>query len=176
MDEDNDLSVPLVVVLDSVLSDMVMICSSLIAVIANLLKFLEIQNNNSIPSSVMLTRLQIEYLTRLIGESDITCYNQLRMDRRSFSILYTLVEQVGGLTRTRNVSIEEMVAMFLSVISHDIKNRPVKFSFIRSGETVSKYFNAVLLAVLRLRRLLLAVPTPITEECTDPKWKFFKVF
>ena len=43
---------------------------------------------------------------------------------------------------------EKMVVMFLTIISHDEKNRLVKFNYIRSSETVSKYFNAVLLAVL----------------------------
>ena len=75
-----------------------------------------------------------------------------------------------------NVSVEEMVVMFLSIISHDENNRPVKFNFIRFGKTVSKFFNAFLLAMLRLCRLLPKAPEPITEECTDHKWKWFKVF
>ncbi|KAL0308783.1 UNVERIFIED_CONTAM: hypothetical protein Sradi_5820600 [Sesamum radiatum] len=45
---------------------------------------------------------------------------------------------------------------------------------MRSGHTVSKHFHAVLHAVCKLHTVLLARLTLITEDCLDPRWKWFK--
>ena len=103
------------------------------------------------------------------------CISQLRMDRRTFHILCEMVRDVGGLKGTRNTSLEEIVASFLYVIAHHFKNRTVRKFFYRSPEPVSRNFNACLLAVLKLHPLLLKKPEPIPEDCTDGKWKYFKV-
>lgn len=55
-----------------------------------------------------------------------------------------------------------------------MKNRTIGGFFLRSGETVSRNFNACLLAVLKLHQLLLKKPEPIPEGCTDFRWKHFK--
>ena len=67
-----------------------------------------------------------------------------------------------------------MVAIFLHIISHDVKNRIMRRQFARSGETVSRQFNVVLSALLRLHELLLKRPEPVPENSTDDKWKWFK--
>ncbi|KAF5951199.1 hypothetical protein HYC85_009143 [Camellia sinensis] len=38
-------------------------------------------------------------------------------------------------------SVEEQVAIFLHIVSHNVKNRPAKRYYKRSGETVSRYFH-----------------------------------
>ncbi|GMP45289.1 hypothetical protein CsSME_00013866 [Camellia sinensis var. sinensis] len=45
---------------------------------------------------------------------------------------------------------------------------------MRSGQTISKHFNNVLKAVLRLHGLLLKKLEPITANCTDDKWSCFQ--
>ncbi|XP_028123612.1 uncharacterized protein LOC114320746 [Camellia sinensis] len=45
----------------------------------------------------------------------------------------------------------------------------------RSGEIVSRYFNDVLKAVLRLQANLLVTPNLITEASTNPRWNCFQV-
>ncbi|KAF5939611.1 hypothetical protein HYC85_023870 [Camellia sinensis] len=45
---------------------------------------------------------------------------------------------------------------------------------MRSGQTVSKHFNNVLKAMLRLYGLLLKKPEPITANCTDDRWSCFQ--
>ncbi|CAN1267895.1 hypothetical protein LINPERPRIM_LOCUS12947 [Linum perenne] len=68
-----------------------------------------------------------------------------------------------------------MVAMFLLTIGHNAKNRTCQVPLHRSGETVSRTMKCVLVAILKLDVLLLAKPIPIPEECTDHRWKYFKV-
>ena len=88
---------------------------------------------------------------RMIYESDLACIESIRMDRKTFSILCHQLRTVGGLKGTKNMDVEEMVAIFLHIISHDIKNRIMRRQFARSGETISKQFNIVLNAILRAR-------------------------
>ncbi|CAN1802279.1 hypothetical protein LINPERHAP1_LOCUS23308 [Linum perenne] len=98
----------------------------------------------------------------------------LRMTRRIFWKLCKVLVDVGGLRRTKNIKVDEMVAMFLLTIGHNAKNRTCQVPLHRSGETVSRTMKCVLVAILKLDVLLLAKPIPIPKECTDHRWKYFK--
>jgi hypothetical protein len=65
--------------------------------------------------------------------------------------------------------------MFLYILSYYKKNHTIKIDFLKSGETVSRYFNKVLKALLKLQGELLKSPEPILENSTDKKWKWFEV-
>ena len=100
------------------------------------------------------------YLRRLYYGTDRVCKEQLRMNRHAFTSLCTMLRDRCGLRDTINITVEEAVAIFLYVIGHNLKNRKMKFDFIRSGETVSRYFNIILnyelwsLIVRRLDKIL----------------------
>ncbi|XP_062103795.1 uncharacterized protein LOC133814908 [Humulus lupulus] len=96
------------------------------------------------------------------------------MDRRTFAILCHHLRTIEGLKGTKNMDVEEMVAMFLYIVSHDIKNRIMRRQFACSGETISRQFNAVLNVLLCLHELLLRKPEPILGSSTDERWKWFK--
>ncbi|KAL8550199.1 hypothetical protein ACS0TY_008866 [Phlomoides rotata] len=66
--------------------------------------------------------------------------------------------------------------MFLSILVHHKKNRVIKFDFRMSGQTVSHYVHIVLRVVLSLHTLFLVKPTPVTDDSTDSRWKWFKAF
>ncbi|KAL3506912.1 hypothetical protein ACH5RR_032294 [Cinchona calisaya] len=85
-----------------------------------------------------------------------------------------MIRDIGGLRDTRNMTLEEIVAMFVYVLAHHKKNRTVAHKFLRSGETVSRHFNQCLLAVLKLHHMLLKTPVPISDDCIDDRWKYFK--
>ncbi|KAL4034940.1 hypothetical protein IC575_003613 [Cucumis melo] len=97
------------------------------------------------------------------------------MDRRCFTILCHLLRTVAGLTSTEVVDVEEMVAMFLHIVAYDVKNRVIQQEFMRSDETISRHFNMVLLVVIRLHDELLKKPQPVNSDCTDQRWRWFKV-
>ncbi|KAL8458040.1 hypothetical protein ACS0TY_035787 [Phlomoides rotata] len=101
---------------------------------------------------------QIEKLHYLIDHHDDTCKDHLRMNTDCFNRLCYLLRNLGGLRDTRNVSISEQVAIFLT----------------RSGFTISKYFNSVLDTLLKLHNVLLATPEPVLEDSNDYCWKYFK--
>ncbi|KAA0044938.1 retrotransposon protein [Cucumis melo var. makuwa] len=119
-------------------------------------------NNKRLPHTPPDTRHRIRELAyfRMIHESDLVCRQSTRMDRRTFAILCHLLRNVAGLSSTEIVDVEEMVAVFLHVLAHDVKNRVIQREFVRSGETVSRHFNIVLLVVLRLYEELIKRPVP----------------
>ncbi|XP_050938811.1 uncharacterized protein LOC127148658 [Cucumis melo] len=98
------------------------------------------------------------------------------MDRRCFAILYYLLRTIGGLTSTEVVNVEEMVAMFLHILAHDVKNRVIQREFMHLGETISRHFHMVLLAIIRLHDELLKKPQPVANDCTDQRWRWFEGF
>uniref|UniRef100_A0A9I9DZU3 DUF8040 domain-containing protein n=1 Tax=Cucumis melo TaxID=3656 RepID=A0A9I9DZU3_CUCME len=133
-------------------------------------------NNKRLPHTPPDTRHRIRKLAYfcMIHESDLVCRQSTRMDRRTFAILCHLLRNVAGLSSTEIVDVEEMVAMFLHVLAHDVKNRVIQREFVWSGETVSRHFNIVLLAVLRLYEELIKRPVPVTSNCNDQRWKCFE--
>ncbi|KAL8523988.1 hypothetical protein ACS0TY_013807 [Phlomoides rotata] len=108
---------------------------------------------------------QINYMRKVIGISDEDCINHLRMSRGVFCRFCHLLETSGGLKLTRNCTIAEQVAMFLSILAHHTKKCIVKSNHVRSGRTVSKHFHRVLNSVIRLHSILLSQPKPIDENC-----------
>ncbi|CAN1317839.1 hypothetical protein LINPERPRIM_LOCUS30581 [Linum perenne] len=99
--------------------------------------------------------------------------NMLRMRRIVFEKLCTLLTEEGGLRRSKNMDVEEMVAIFLVTVGHNIKNRKAQFLFQRSAETISRVIKLVLLSILKLESHLLPKPTSVPQESTAAKWKYF---
>lgn len=119
---------------------------------------------------------QVRHLNRIVGVSDTDCIINLRMNRNAFGRLCNLMREVGSLCDGKYVTVEEQLAMFLSILAHHKKNRIMGFDFIRSGQTVSYYLHVVLKAILKLHTRLLVKPEPVNEDETDGRWKWFKVY
>ncbi|XVF62239.1 hypothetical protein PTKIN_Ptkin08bG0201600 [Pterospermum kingtungense] len=107
----------------------------------------------------------------MVFESDLVCIENTRMDRSAFHKLCIMLKTIGKLTPTKNISVEEMVAIFFYIISHHAKNRIIKSEFVRSGETVSRQFSHVLNYILRLQEVLLKKAEPVPENSIDFRWK-----
>ncbi|KAL0544083.1 hypothetical protein IC582_019194 [Cucumis melo] len=143
-----------------------------------LLLMLELLNNDTkrITHISHETRHRIRQLAyfRMIHASNLMCHQSTRMDRRCFGILYHLLRTIARLTSTKVVDVEEMIAMFLHILAHDMKNRVIQRHFMRSGETIFRHFNMVLLAIIRLHDELLKKPQPVPNNCTDQRWRWFE--
>ncbi|KAL8556202.1 hypothetical protein ACS0TY_003842 [Phlomoides rotata] len=118
---------------------------------------------------------QIRELTRLVGGHHCDCLDNLCVTRSAFGRLCTILRNWGGLVDGKYVFVEEEVSMFLGILAHHKKNRVVKYTFNRSGQTVSHYVHLVLTAMLQLHSVLLVQPVPIPEDSTNHRWKWFKV-
>ncbi|XP_008246025.1 PREDICTED: uncharacterized protein LOC103344180 [Prunus mume] len=65
------------------------------------------------------------YLNRLYNGREVDCIEQLRVSKNAFKSLCTILHGKDGLTLTRNVSIEESVAIFLNILAHNLKFKAI---------------------------------------------------
>ncbi|MFQ6661465.1 hypothetical protein Gotur_029616 [Gossypium turneri] len=63
-----------------------------------------------------------DYMKRLVYASAETCIEQVRMNKITFLKLCEMLQTLGGLKSSKNMLIDEQVAMFLHIISHHLKN------------------------------------------------------
>ena len=85
------------------------------------------------------------------------------------SFFFCSVRTIARLTSMEVVDVKGMVGMFLYILAYEVKTRVIQREFMRSGETISRHFNMVLLALIHLHDELLKKPQPMTNSCTDPK-------
>nr|KYP44990.1 hypothetical protein KK1_033451 [Cajanus cajan] len=113
------------------------------------------------------------FLNRLYRGTEKDCIEQLRLSKSAFFKFCTILQERGGLVRTRNVPITEAVAMFLHILAHNLKYRVVQFSYCRSKETISRQFNNVLRAVMKVSQDYLKFHTYL-EAPGENKWRWFE--
>ncbi|XP_042484942.1 putative nuclease HARBI1 [Macadamia integrifolia] len=101
---------------------------------------------------------------RIISVSNRTCRSIIRMSRKTFFSLCQLMQESDFLRDSPTVRVEEQLVMFLQTIGHNLKNRKAVHDFGHSGETVSRYFNLVLGAVIKLYPILLKPLCTTTHE------------
>ena len=86
------------------------------------------------------------------------------MPKDTFFALCTLLRAEGLLADTRNVAVEEQVAIFMAVVGKRGTNRSVQETFQHSGETVHRHIHAVLAALLDLFHNTVRLPSPCTPQ------------
>ena len=112
-------------------------------------------------------------LKEMYNGSEVTCYDELRLTKRNFHDLCTMLRMKCGLKDSVYVTVEEKVAMFLLVVGHGIKMRVLHGTYKRSLETISRHFSNVLTAILSLTEEFIKLPDPSIEPPDDYKWKWF---
>ena len=160
-----------------VVQTVVMMLQMILAVCTAMCAHLTLINERRVRRPIPVNRLwtRMSFLYGLIFDSDVKCLSQLRMDRQTFTKLCNMLREEGGLVGSTNVSPEEMLAMFLYILAHHMKNWVIGFNFTRSGRTISKSFHECLKAMIRCQKNFWKTPEPVMEDSMDPKWKWFKV-
>ncbi|KAL6882103.1 hypothetical protein ACP4OV_011575 [Aristida adscensionis] len=112
-------------------------------------------------------------LKEMYDGSEVTCYDELRLTKRNFHDLCTILRERCGLGDSLYVTVEEKVAMFLLVVGHGIKMRLLRGTYKRSLETISRHFGDMLTAILSLTEEFIKLPEPAVQPPNDYKWKWF---
>ncbi|XP_074352676.1 uncharacterized protein LOC141691823 [Apium graveolens] len=107
-----------------------------------------IKDNNSILSGYA-------YTLELLNGSNIQCQNMMRMSRVAYIELCNLFKQRGWVQGSRYSTVEEKMAIFLHVISHN--DRFINI-FQQSTQTAHKYFHEVLNGMMEFAKEII-VPT-----------------
>ncbi|XP_022869247.1 uncharacterized protein LOC111388702 [Olea europaea var. sylvestris] len=109
----------------------------------------------------------------MFGTSDTICRDLLRMKIGPFQRLCARLRSYG-LVDSKYVRIEEQFAIFLNTVGHDQRDRAGRFTFFRSGQTVSFYFHRVLHACLGLYRDVVINATPHNSPYEKENYCFLK--
>ncbi|XP_031504727.1 uncharacterized protein LOC116267242 [Nymphaea colorata] len=75
------------------------------------------------------------------------CLDLLRMEGHTYMRLCNILRDRNLLEDARDITVEEQVAILLSTIGHNERNRVVQNMFQHSGQTISKYVSLVLRAI-----------------------------
>ena len=85
------------------------------------------------------------------------------MYKETFINLCDHLKRQENLQDTRLVTVEEVVAMFLLIVGHNMRMRVVADHFQHSTETVARHFKEVRSALCRLGKILMC-PNNMTNE------------
>ncbi|KAK8935067.1 hypothetical protein KSP39_PZI012919 [Platanthera zijinensis] len=91
------------------------------------------------------------------------------MNKRAFQSLCALLVDKGLVLGTDNVSVNESVGLFLHILAHNHKFRDVGGTYLRSIDTISRHFNLVLRAILKLSAEMIRRP----ETSQTNRWGYF---
>ena len=80
----------------------------------------------------------------ILNGSSSNCTDYPRKRKGTFFQLTQIMWDNYLLKDTIHVPIKEQLAIFLHTIGYKSKNKVMKVDFIRSGETIGRYFNKVL--------------------------------
>ncbi|KAJ3698464.1 hypothetical protein LUZ61_002169 [Rhynchospora tenuis] len=97
---------------------------------------------------------------------DVQCRNVIRMGPDAFRRLCAILRGTYRLRDNQYSCVEEQVAKFLHVLSHNTRNRLLRFYFGRSLGTISCHFHRVLRAIVSLEDRFLVQPS---DDCEVPK-------
>ena len=91
------------------------------------------------------------HIDRILWRDKGYCVNYLMIDEESVMHLASIIHDRHILHDTRHVSIEKQLTMFLYMIWYNAKNRTMQIKFLRSSETINKYFNDVVCVVCHIQ-------------------------
>lgn len=112
----------------------------------------------------------------LAGEHETRIQEVLRMKSKPFKILCTVMRREGLLSDSKHVDVEEQLSMFLHVVGRGASFRDVEGRYQHSGETVFRYFQAVLKAFTALIPQYIKLPStniPLAISKSPKNYPFF---
>lgn len=98
------------------------------------------------------------YTQELLTGSSTQCQELMRLSRDAYIMLCNHFKQKNWLQNSRSISVEEKMAMFLTIIGHNERFRAVKRRFQHSTQTIHKCFHEVRRAMIKFSREVI-VPT-----------------
>jgi hypothetical protein len=116
----------------------------------------------------------------LINGNDNMFFEQLRMRKHVFQQLVWELTNNYGLTPTKNIGVEENVALFLYMIGHGATYRNVQGRFQHSGQTIHNHVHRVLTAVYKLGNHIIRPSDQMHSVASDyikdddRYWPYFK--
>lgn len=102
------------------------------------------------------------YTQELLNGSNTQCIELMRLPREAYILLCNHFKQKNWLQNSRNISVEENMAIFLTIIGHNERFRMVKRRFQHSTQTIHACFHEVLRAMMEFAKEIVR-PTSFEE-------------
>ncbi|XP_020254016.1 uncharacterized protein LOC109831086 [Asparagus officinalis] len=120
-------------------------------------------------------KTRAELMSRIYHGYSDSYQNFVRMRSGAFLKLAKTMRTNHLLKDSRFITVEEQLAITLNILGHKSKNRMMRTQFIRSGETVSRYFNRVLQAISCIQgRYMKQAPNEVPQEIqNNPSFYLF---
>jgi hypothetical protein len=99
------------------------------------------------------------YVNEILTGHESLCKRQFRMEADIFRALISKLREKKLLADSREVSLEEKVAIFLYAVPKNASNQTLQDRFQRSPETISRHFGAVLDAITKLTCVYIRPPS-----------------
>ena len=119
-----------------------------------------------------------KHVEELLHGHKVRVRRELRMEKEIFLKLVELLRDSHLLSNARDITVEEQVAIFLFCLATNASNRLMQERFQHSGETISRYFNIVLEAIVSLSSKIIVLPpinTPFLISSNPKVMPYFKV-
>ena len=99
------------------------------------------------------------YVNEILTGHESLCKRQFRMEVDIFHALVHKLREKKLLGDSKEVSLEEKVAIFLYAIAKNASNQTLQDRFQHSPETISRHFGAVLDAITKLTCIYIRPPS-----------------
>ncbi|XP_060204178.1 uncharacterized protein LOC132632317 [Lycium barbarum] len=119
------------------------------------LRLKNVQRNKDLTSSLSGQ----SYTLELLSGSSRQCLELMRMSRDAYVRLCQNFRHNGWLTDSKYVSVEEKIAIFLSIIGHNERFVVIKRRFQHSSQMIHKYFHEVLEAMMKFAKEMISSTT-----------------
>ena len=145
--------------------------------------YINLQNNGFLKKKPRLQRISKltghQYVLELLNGHPMTCYDLLRMTPQIFISLCEELKKREKLKDSKFISIQEQVATFLLIISHNSRHRLIADRFQHSLESTHRHFRKVLYAIASLSKHWIVPPafdeTPPEIKNNPRYYPIFKV-
>ncbi|XP_059304890.1 uncharacterized protein LOC132056626 isoform X3 [Lycium ferocissimum] len=108
-----------------------------------------------------------KYTLELLSGSNRQCIELMRMSRDAYVRLCQHFRHNGWLIDSKHISVEEKIAIFLTIIGHNERYVVIKRRFQHSLQTIHKYFHEVLEAMMNFAKEMIA-PTTFDSNMNIP--------
>nr|KAJ0198186.1 hypothetical protein LSAT_V11C700348180 [Lactuca sativa] len=120
-------------------------------------------------------------INKILNDYEIRCYELFRLQVPVFNMLCRDLVAHYGLKKSRPVSIEESLGIFLLYLAHGCGNRLVQEFFNHSGETIHRHFHKVLDVVVNLSKYIIKANANYNETIPEhilnnPRYTYYPYF
>ncbi|XP_071708816.1 uncharacterized protein [Rutidosis leptorrhynchoides] len=114
-----------------------------------------------------------DYTQELLVGSNTQCHELMRVSRDAYVLLCNHFKQKNWLQDSKHISVEEKIAMFLTVLAQNDRYRAAKYRFQHSLRTIHICFHEVLQGMMQFAREIIG-PTSLDDPNVSDRQRYLR--